>query len=147
MSIQQKQEQARIAAWFDATYGRKGLQYLRPVEAYYVFIELLQVQAGAKFLDVACGMGQMLLAAEEYDCELHGCDISRTALNGAKSRLEHASLVCCNGESLPYKNCQFDFVTCTGSLERMIDVNQVLAELIRVGKAGARCGCSRTAGA
>ena len=55
--------QAEIKQWFNGTYKRFGLNYLRPIEAYTLFLELMQPVSGNKILDVACGPGQLLMAA------------------------------------------------------------------------------------
>ena len=131
-------EQLRIANWFDATYQRKGQRYLRPLRAYYVFLELLQVAPGRRLLDVACGLGRLLEAAVAYDLETAGIDISGVAIKHARQHAPHATLVCGNAEALPFHDGVFDFVTCLGSLERMLDRPRVLAEMRRVAAPGAR---------
>ena len=138
MNTQPDSEQARIIAWFDQTYRRKGRRYLRPVKAYYVYLELLGAKPGNYLLDVACGLGQLLLAATEYGCQLFGTDLSETAIDIAKNTVPHAELVRANAESLPYADSQFDKITCIGSLERMLNVRRALSELRRVAKSDAQ---------
>ncbi len=133
-----QQEQEQVKDWFNQVYRDKGERYLRPSNAYSLFLELLQAKPGQKLLDVACGLGNLLLAAEEYQCQLHGIDISDVAIGKAKSRLPQAQLSTGNAEALPHGDQEFDLVTCLGSLERMLDLDQVLAELSRVGHAQTR---------
>jgi len=130
--------QDRITAWFNNVYRRKGRRYLRPVKAYYIFLELLDLAAGESLLDVACGPGHLLRAASEYGYRMFGVDISEVAVEQARAQLPRAAIVRANAECLPYADAQFNAVTCTGSLERMVDVRQVLAELLRVGTKDAR---------
>ena len=130
--------QDRITAWFDQVYRRKGRRYLRPVKAYYIYLELLDLEAGKSLLDVACGLGHLLLAASEYGYRMSGVDISEVAVERARTQLPRAEIVRANAECLPYSDGQFNAVTCIGSLERMVDVRQVLAEMLRVGKKDAR---------
>lgn len=138
MNVHTDSEQARIIEWFDETYRRKGQRYLRPVEAYYVYLELLDIKAGSSLLDVACGLGKLLLAAEEYECRTYGTDISREAIANAGRNVPSAALVRANAESLPYADSQFDRITCLGSLERVLNVRLALSEIRRVAKADAR---------
>ena len=74
------QTQKAVVDWFDSTYRRKGTRYLRPVRAYFVFLELLGARPEHRLLDVACGPGVLLRAASEYTAKLHGIDISPVAI-------------------------------------------------------------------
>ncbi len=127
------QRQSEVKSWFDKTYSKRGEYYLRPVKAYYVFLELLTAKEGHKLLDVACGLGRLLEAAKEYNCELTGVDISSVAVVKAKAKLPSANILTANAEALPFENNSFDLITCLGSLERMLDLKLVLSELHRVG--------------
>jgi len=132
MVLEKKQEQENIKNWFDKTYSSRGEYYLRPVKAYYVFLELLKVKKGNDLLDVACGLGRLLEAGKEYGCSLTGIDLSDVAVEKAKLKIPQAEIVQGNAENLPFENEQFDYVTCLGSLERVINKNQVLQEMQRV---------------
>ena len=131
-------EQQRIADWFDATYRRKGERYLRPLRAYYVFLELLQVTPDTRLLDIACGLGRLLEAAATYGVTGTGIDISPVAIEAAQQKLPDAKLVVGNAEQLPFADASFDVVTCLGSLERMMDRPRVLREMRRVASPDAR---------
>ena len=125
-------EQARIAAWFDGVYERRGLRYLRPERAYAVFLDLLRVQAGQSLLDVACGPGHLLAQAERRGLRIHGVDISPVAIAMARQRLPDAALSVANAERLPFADAAFDCLTCLGSLERVMDRRAALSEMARV---------------
>jgi len=131
-------KQSEIVEWFDKMYARRGEFYLRPVKAYYVFLSLLKAKPKDRLLDVACGLGRLLEAAREYDCNLTGVDISTVAVEKAKKKLPEADISVANAEVLPFENDSFDLITCLGSLERMIDLRKVLVELHRVGKPEAK---------
>ena len=131
-------DQRSIVAWFDTVYARRGARYLRPVQAYLVFPELLGIRANDAVLDVACGPGVFLRAAAERTSHLHGCDISRVAVGQAREAAPGALTLVANAEALPYPSGAFDVVTCLGSLERMLDRPQALREMLRVGAADAR---------
>ena len=135
---QQDVSQEQIVAWFNKIYSKKGRGYLRPVKAYSVFLTLLQATSQHKLLDVACGMGCLLEAAQNRGCDLHGIDISSVALDTAKQHVPNASLQLANAEAIPLQDNSFDLITCLGSLERMLDLPKVLGELRRLGKSDAR---------
>jgi SAM-dependent methyltransferase len=131
-------DQQTIIAWFDSIYRREGASYLRPVEAYFVFLELLRARTEHTLLDVACGAGMLLQAASGCMRHLHGTDISEVAVALAKRNVPGASIALANAERLPYRNETFDLVTCLGSLERMLNASKALEEIRRVGKRNAR---------
>ena len=131
-------EQQQIANWFDQTYRTRGEWYLRPLKAYYIYLELLRAQAGEKLLDVACGLGRLLEAGRAYGCALTGIDISKVAVDKARTKVPEARIYLANAEQLPFDDSHFEMITCLGSLERMIHLHKVLAELHRVGQPQAR---------
>ncbi len=130
--------QETITQWFNQTYSKRGLNYLRPKEAYYIFYELLGVEPEGKLLDVACGPGQMLSLAKEYNLHAFGLDISDVAIKMAQQKLPDADLRVGNAEQLPYENETFDYISCLGSLERIINLETALKEQYRVAKKGAK---------
>jgi SAM-dependent methyltransferase len=132
------QTQQSVVDWFDSTYRRQGTWYLRPVRAYFVFLELLGARPEHRLLDVACGPGVLLRAASEYTSKLHGIDISAVAIEQGRKAIPNAELTVGNAERLPYQDGQFDLITCLGSLERMLDRRQVLREMHRVGTPSAK---------
>lgn len=133
-----KKEQETIKNWFNKTYALRGFFYLRPLRAYRIFPSHLEFKSEHKILDVACGLGRLLEAAQEYNCELYGFDISDVAVNKAKMKLPRANIQIANAEEMPYDDNTFDRVTCLGSLERMIDLERVLYEIKRVAKPKAK---------
>ena len=132
------QSQQAVVDWFDSTYRRKGTRYLRPVRAYFVFLELLGARPEHWLLDVACGPGVLLRAASEYTAKLYGIDISPVAITQARQAIPSAELAVGNAERLPYPDATFDLITCLGSLERMLDARQALREMRRVGALSAK---------
>jgi len=130
MSNQQKE----IHDWFDKNYKLRGFSYLRPSEAYIVYQSLMQPKEGSKWLDVACGPGLLLGVVAKKGALAFGVDISETAIELAKSQLPNADLQVANAEELPFQDSSFDFISCLGSLERMINLEKVLKEQLRVAK-------------
>jgi len=127
-----------VAAWFDETYRKKGLKYLRPPRAYPIFVQLLGLQAGQRLLDVACGPGLVLRAARERGVVPSGVDLSGEAIALAKELLPGVDAQVGNAEHLPFEDATFDGVTCLGSLERFLDRGRALQEMQRVAKPDAR---------
>ncbi|MBL9076435.1 MAG: methyltransferase domain-containing protein [Planctomycetes bacterium] len=130
--------QHEVAAWFDATYRRKGLRYLRPRRAYPIFVQLLDLPPAARVLDVACGPGLLLCAALERGHAAAGVDVSAAAIELAHELVPAADVRLGNAEALPFADGTFDGVTCLGSLERFLDRERALREMRRVAKPGAR---------
>lgn len=130
--------QTEVKNWFDNIYKEKGFNYLRPVEAYTIFVTLLKPERGSKHLDVACGLGLMLKALEQRGVLAHGMDISTEAVEKCKIFCPDADVQEGNAESLPYEDNFFDSITCIGSIERMLNREKVLAEQYRVAKSGAK---------
>jgi SAM-dependent methyltransferase len=130
--------QAEVAAWFDATYRDRGLRYLRPARAYPIFLQLLGASAGERLLDVACGPGLLLAAARERGIVPSGVDLSGEAIALAQRLMPGVDVHVGNAEALPFADATFDCLTCLGSLERFLDRECALREMLRVGKPGAR---------
>jgi len=124
--------QDAIKDWFNTTYKQRGNLYLRPVKAYFIFAELLKLKPGDRLLDVACGLGRMIEAAQDYSKQLYGIDISDVAIEKAKKKFPNHHLQVANAEKLPFEDGLFDKITCLGSLERMLDIESVFSEMQRV---------------
>ena len=130
--------QADIKLWFDKIYKEKGYSYLRPQDAYNIFVSLLDPDKDSKHLDVACGLGLLLKAMNCHCSEVHGIDLSSEAIKQSKIYCPEAIVREGNAESLPYDDETFDSVSCIGSIERMIDRPKALKEQLRVAKSNAR---------
>jgi len=130
--------QETVRRWFDETYATRGLEYLRPAQAYPIFIHLLGAQAGETLLDIACGAGLLLKAGRAAGLNAFGVDLSSVAAGMVPGVAPGARAIVGNAEALPYLDGQFDNVTCIGSLERMLDRERVLREMQRVARPGAR---------
>jgi SAM-dependent methyltransferase len=130
--------QHSVQQWFDNVYATRGLSYLRPAEAYPIFVHLVGAQPGERLLDVACGAGLLLRAARERGVRAIGVDLSRVAAGMVRSVAAGAHAGVGNAELLPFRDESFDCITCIGSLERMIDRQAVLGEMQRVARPGAR---------
>lgn len=130
--------QDSVRHWFDQVYAARGLSYLRPAEAYPVFIHLLGARPGERLLDVACGAGLLLRAARERGLQAFGVDLSIVGATMTRQVANGANANVGNAELLPYRDRSFDCITCVGSLERVLDREQALREMQRVARPGAR---------
>jgi SAM-dependent methyltransferase len=124
--------QIEIKNWFDKTYEQRGEWYLRPVDAYKIFLKILKVESGKKILDVACGLGRVIDVALQNDLQAYGIDLSDVAVAKTKAKYPSSHVQSANAEELPFVAKEFDYITCLGSLERMLDRPRVLAEMKRV---------------
>lgn len=124
--------QREIAGWFDGVYAERGERYLRPIEAYEVFFELLAAQPNEHILDIACGPGLLLAQAQRRDLRTSGIDISSVAIQSARRRLPTAQLAIASAEAVPFGDSRFDYITCIGSLERFLSPGNALAEMHRL---------------
>lgn len=128
-----------LKKYYDETYYNPESRHSRKVEDYKIFLDYLRPEKGSKLLDVSCGTGLLMKAAEDYyGCQTFGIDLSERAIVEAKARLRSSNILVANGEVLPFQDDIFDYVTNIGSLEHYLDPEKGLDELIRVCKPGGR---------
>lgn len=130
--------QQQVASWFDQTYRTRGFDYLRPLTAYPIFLQLLGARPGERLLDVACGPGLLLKAAQMKGLEPSGVDISAAAVEIAREFVAGADVREGNAEELPFEDGSFRLVTCIGAIERFLDRQAALLEMRRVAAPDAR---------
>jgi SAM-dependent methyltransferase len=112
-------------------------------EATQLLLDMAGVGAGDEVLDVACGPGMVACAAARRALRVVGIDLTPAMIEQAKaqqSRLGLRNLEWHVGEaaSLPFEDGRFDAVITRYSAHHLPDPDGVLAELLRVAKAGAR---------
>ena len=90
-----------------------------------------------RILDVGCGMGQTLLAAQlQSDVEAYGVDCDMEAIEaGRRVAPFNIKLACVGGEELPFEDNYFDFVFSRVALPYM-EIKKALREMSRVLKGG-----------
>lgn len=112
----------------------------------------MDVQKGAKALDVCCGTADWTIALAEAagkDGEVVGLDFSKNMLKIGEEKLEsrkldQATLIHGNAMELPFEDNSFDYVTIGFGLRNVPDYNQVLREMYRVLKPGGMAVCLET---
>lgn len=121
-------------ATYEAIWERKrGGDSIPPGSRAAVALELLGVgEADALALDVGCGDGALGAALRHRFKEIHGVDISATAIARARSQGVNAVQVNLDAEPLPYPDGMFAAVTCLDVLEHVFDPRVLVRELARV---------------
>lgn len=80
-----------------------------------IFYERLDVPAGCRLLDVACGSGQLALWAAREGVDVTGVDIAANLVRRAEARAKaeglKARFVEGDAEALPFEDASFDVVT------------------------------------
>ena len=79
-------------------------------------------------LDVGCGRGYFLSRLTDSKLELTGCDVVN------KLEFCECRFVTGNVEYLPFRDNEFDIVTCSHTLEHVIDLSRAVSELTRVAR-------------
>lgn len=132
--------QGVIVQWFDEIYANQGLAYLRPWKYYDLYLELAGAQPGDSILDVACGPGTLLRAGTEMGLDVHGVDISETAINEllpmlyGKTNTTLPDAKVGSAENIPFESNTMDRVTMIGALERIPNRDKALQEMRRVSR-------------
>ena len=87
-----------------------------------------------KIFDTGCGSGVLgrMIKKVFPDTLLHGCDISKPALDKAENYYEMLWESNLDREDIPAKSSFYDLVTCSEVLEHIYDVNHVLMEIKRI---------------
>jgi ubiquinone/menaquinone biosynthesis C-methylase UbiE len=96
------------------------------------------VEAGRTFLDIGCGTGHLLRAADKRGLETYGTDISDEAVKIVKKTSPNSSVLVGKGEDLQFEDNYFDYLTCIGAFEHFLDMEKGLSEMLRVTKDSAR---------
>jgi ubiquinone/menaquinone biosynthesis C-methylase UbiE len=106
--------------------------------------EAVDLQAGSRVLDVACGNGNALLAAARRFCTATGLDYVPELLEGAAERARaerlDVELVEGDAERLPFEDGHFDVALSTYGIMFAPDQKQAAREIVRVVKPGGRIG-------
>jgi ubiquinone/menaquinone biosynthesis C-methylase UbiE len=102
-----------------------------------------QVQKNApkatSILDVACGGGYFLREMGRIygpSVQLSGIDLSNEALAIARKECPAASYQISPAETMPFAPGSFDAITCLGSLEHFLNIEQALSEIKRALRPG-----------
>jgi demethylmenaquinone methyltransferase/2-methoxy-6-polyprenyl-1,4-benzoquinol methylase len=150
LAVQRPESEARIAAMFDRVAPRydllnRILSARQDQRWRRRLVAMVPFRPGGRFLDVATGTGDVLLAVAgarpEYQA-LVGVDIARGMLARAGSKLEaakvSAELKQGSAEALPCPDGAFDALAIAFGLRNVVRKEQALAEFHRVLAAGGK---------
>lgn len=116
-----------------AAYRYEKLDYLPSVVDFGGY-------AGREVLEIGCGVGLDLLRFARGGAAVTGVDLSRTAVDLARSYFSQnglsADLQVMDGEALSYQDNRFDLVYAHGVLQYTVDPARMMAEIARVLKPG-----------
>lgn len=106
------------------------------------FIERLDLKAGEKVLDVACGTGNLAIPASRKGAAVTGIDIAPNLIEQARSRAAAEGLDCKfeegDAEDMPYADGAFDTVITMFGAMFAPRPDRTASELLRVCRSGGR---------
>lgn len=104
------------------------------------FMDRLEVPAGSRMLDVACGSGQLALVAARRGIQVTGVDIATNSIEAARGRARHEGLDAefdeGDAEALPYADGSFDAVVTMYGAMFAPRPELVASEMLRVARPG-----------
>jgi demethylmenaquinone methyltransferase / 2-methoxy-6-polyprenyl-1,4-benzoquinol methylase len=102
-------------------------------------IDLAAIQSDDRFLDLACGTGDLLFAAAGACRRAVGLDITHHMLQLAHARNSHGALLITGDMlALPFQSARFSIVTTGYGLRNVPDLSAAIAEVHRVLEPGGR---------
>jgi SAM-dependent methyltransferase len=136
-AIKQRQQ----ATWASGDYAAVGSRFPLIAE---LLCEAVDLRAGERVLDVACGNGNAALAAARRFCQVTGVDYVPELLERARRRAVAEGLDVAfeeaDAEHLPFPDGTFDAVLSTCGAMFAPDQERTAAELLRVCRPGGRIG-------
>lgn len=112
---------AFLASW-DAGFYAKYADTLRPASA------------GARALDVGCGVGQVVARLKDAGYEAHGVDVSEPNIERARAFSDRCQLY--DGKKLPFPDQFFGKVGALNVLEHVEEPEAFIEEMVRVTQIG-----------
>jgi ubiquinone/menaquinone biosynthesis C-methylase UbiE len=135
--VKQRQQQMWASGDFHAVAAR-----IQPIADQ--LCEAVDLQAGWRVLDVACGSGNAAIAAARLGCDVIGVDYVPALLERGRRRLEaeglSAELIVGDAEAIPFPDACFDAVLSVFGAMFAPDHPRAAAELVRVSRPGGRIG-------
>jgi SAM-dependent methyltransferase len=134
-------KQRQQSAWASGDYAAVGARFPLTAE---LLCEAVDLRAGERVLDVACGSGNAALAAARRFCEVTGIDYVPALLDRARLRATAEGLAAtfqeADAEDLPFPDGEFDAVLSTCGAMFAPDQERTARELLRVCCPGGRIG-------
>ncbi len=123
-TYRQNEAYAEFLAGWDANFYAKYTDTLRPA------------QAGARALDVGCGVGQVVARLTDAGFEAWGVDVSEPNVSRAQKFSQRCQLY--DGRKLPFPDRHFASVGALNVLEHVEEPEAFITELARVTEPGGR---------
>jgi len=125
------------ATWESGDFGQIAKYVMPEAEN---FAGRLNLQPGSKVLDVACGTGNLAIAAARKGCVVAGLDLASNLVLQARARAQRESLdidfTQGDAELLPYADATFDAVLSMYGVMFAPRPERIVSELRRVVKPG-----------
>jgi SAM-dependent methyltransferase len=140
---------ARVGALWGGSDYDNIVPYYAPI--YDELVERLAPAAGERFLDVACGTGEIAIRAAQAGADVTGLDVAPAMLDRARAKASSLPIELDLGDAqkLPYDDRAFDVVASNFGVIFAADRDAVAAELARVcrhgGRLGLTAGCPKPA--
>lgn len=127
------------ATWSAGDFGQIARAYLPGAAE---FVERLDLQAGEKVLDVACGAGSTAIPAARAGAEVVGIDIAPNLIEQARANAEVDGVSCRfeegDAEALGFEDESFDTIITMFGAMFAPRPEKVSEELVRVTRSGGR---------
>lgn len=119
-----------VRSYYNRVHSGDGLA---ESDRFYEWIlDLLSPSPGETLADVCCGAGGLLRLARGRGLRCAGVDVSDRAAHRARSSAPGAWVSVGYGESLPWREGSFRYVTSLGSLEHYLDPLEGVREMARI---------------
>lgn len=115
---------AEFLANWDANFYARYADTLRPE------------QAGARVLDVGCGVGQVVARLQEAGFEAHGVDVSEPSIARARQFCQRCMVY--DGKRLPYPDAHFAAAGALNVLEHVEQAEEFIQDIVRVVEPGGK---------
>lgn len=122
---------SKAAAYRDS-FGKITEQAIAPI------LDTFGELSGQRLLDIACGTGELTVAASQRGASAEGVDFAATMVGKAREKYPGARFNEGDAEHLSYDDSTFDAVVCSFGLLHLQDPDRAIAEARRVLKAGGR---------
>lgn len=126
---------AEFYSWNKPLHDKKPFDRLFPYDRY---------GAGAKVLEIGCGLGTMAMNWARNGVDMTAVDLNPTSISQTRKRLElhqfSADVRLMDGNRLDFADGTFDYVYSWGVLHHSPNLEQSLAEMMRVLKPGGEFG-------
>ena len=134
-----KERHARV--WGSAPFERAAATI---ADMHDALVASLEPKPGVRWLDLACGAGDVAFRAAEAGAVVTGSDLAPVLIETAKRRAAEAglklTLEVADCEALPYESESFDIVSSSIGVIFAPDHAAVASELARVTRPGGRLG-------